>query len=520
MTRIAILSPLIVGILSITTYAEPLTHETAPALSDQELGHLRNFVHLARQKTDDFTGWEGKDQKGMESYRYQIAFMTYALSLQQYHSVPAYRDLYSDAIDRLIVRMLEKPVWDFWEEVSKGSTDWDPDHDADLSGTKDPVGEKNIMYSGHLLHMVALYETLYRDMKWSKPNALTFRWNDDLAFEYDYAELIEIVHQEMLAPRLEGGLDKGAMECEPNLVFPECNQHPALAFELFDYLRNTDYAARTMPAFKNFFKETEMHHPETHHTQANYRIKQNNTLNMPPRGSASADGWTGAFMHVWEPDYIKSLYQKQRDDYIARDEKTGEIRLTPDPTRDLSPAFFANLAMELGDTETAQLLFDYVDKHYASQSDDQGFRLVRNMGDKKFPANNTTDKLMGLARSNRPNGLWKLHNEPWGDLDRIYPLVAKVDFPNVLVRQAVWDADYETLLFILEPLNGGKTRTTFRIENIPTNMIASLDQEGKLIAAIDEHAQASGTLIKNLDPGVIQITTTLNGPTQFTLKAE
>jgi hypothetical protein len=511
---------LFVSILSITTYAEPLTHETAPALTDQELGHLRNFVHLARQKTDDFTGWEGANQKGMEAYRYQIAFTTYALSLQQFHSVPAYRDLYSDTIDRLIVRMLEKPVWEFWEEVSKGSASWDPDHDENLAGTRDPVGEKNIMYSGHLLHMVALYESLYSDMKWSEPNALTFRWNDDLAFEYDYDNLIDIVHQEMMAPRLEHGLDKGAMECEPNLVFPECNQHPTLAFELFDSMRETDYAERTKPIFKNFFEETEMHHADTHHIQRNYMIKQNKTAPMPPKGSASADGWTGAFMHVWEPEYVKSLYEKQRDDYITRDEKTGAITLTPQPTRGLSLAFFANLAIELGDMETAESLFDYADKNYGSQSDDHGFRYVPNMTDKINPINNTTDKLMGLARSNRPNGLSQLHNQPWGEIDRIYPLVAKVDFPNVLVRQAVWDAEHETLLFILEPLDGGKTRTTFRIENIPTNMLASLDQEGKMIAAIDEHAQASGTQIKNLDPGVIQITTTLNGPTRFKLQAE
>lgn len=508
MNRIVILVSLLVSLVSLGVCAEPLTHKTAPQLSDRELGHLRNFVSLARQDLDDFSGWEGKNQKEMEAYRYQIAFTTYALSLQQYLSVPAYRDLYSDTINRLIERMIEKPVWEFWEDVSKGSKMFNPDLKEPLPSTKDPVGKKNIMYSGHLLHMIALYEVLYRDMKWSEPKALTFRWDSDLAFEYDYAELIDIVHEEMIAPRLEGGLDAGAMECEPNLVFPECNQHPTLAFQLFDYLRETDYAERTKPVFKTFFEKTAMHNNKTQHTEMFYMIAQDRTAYMPARGSASADGWTGAFMHVWQPDYIESLYEKQRDDYISRDIETGKIVLAPDPARDLSVAFFAILAMEVGDTDTAKTLFTYAEKHYASETDENGFRYLRDMADPDNPTNNTTDKLMGLARSNRPNGLWRLHNEPWAEADMSYPLLAKVDFPNVLVRQAVWDSDYKTLLFTLESLEGGKTRTTFRIENIQAEMNSTLERDGKLIP----------DAITKIGPEAIEVTAELDGPTRFTLR--
>ncbi len=515
--RVAALMMTALSLLGTTIVrAAPLTHDTAPSLSDAELGHLRNIVSLAQQDLDDWTGFEGRDQKGMEAYRYQIAFMTYALTLQQYNSVPAYRDLYEDTIDRLIARMLEKPVWDFWEEVSQSSRSFDPDYDGPRPAKRDPVGEKNIMYSGHVVHMIALYEMLYRDMKWSAENALSFRWSSDESYDYSYADLVDIINREMLAPRLKNGKDSGAMECEPNLVFPECNQHPTLAFMLFDRLRETDYGSRTKKALKGFFDDTAMNNPETAHTAAYYMVKQDKTLRIPMVNSASADGWTGAFMHAWDPEYINSLYEAQRDSYVLTNSKTGEIRLAPDPSKALGLAFFANYAVEVGDTATAEKLFDYAGTHYKSRSDENGFRYVPTT-DKAYPVNNTTDKILAMARSNRPNGLWKMHNEPFEAEAFNHPLLAHVDFPRVLVRQAVWDDESEALLFVLEPANGSLT-TIFRIENLPTNYLAGLYQNDTWIAAIDEHAQVAGANTRNLAPGEIEIRVTLDGPTRFTLK--
>ena len=502
--------------MALPCWAEELTHETAPGLSDAELGHFQNMVSLAQQELDDWTGFEGRDQKGMEAYRYQIAFTTYALALQQYHSVPAYRDLYQDTIDRLITRMLEKPVWDFWEKVSQSSKSFDPNYDGPLPSKRDPVGEKNIMYSGHVVHMIALYEMLYRDMDWSAENALSFRWSSDESYDYSYADLVDIIYNEMMAPRMEHGRDAGAMECEPNLVFPECNQHPTLAFMLFDRLRETDYGVRTKKALKGFFDDTAMHNPETTHTAAYYMVKQDKTLRIPMVNSAAADGWTGAFMHAWDPEYIESIYEAQRDGYIFTDAKTGKIKLAPGPSKALGLAFFANMAMEVGDTDTADTLFGYATEHYGSESDARGFRYVPST-EKTQPVNNTTDKLMAMARSNRPNGLWKMHNEPFGGEAFNHPLLSHVDFPNVLVKQAVWDDESESLLFTLVPMND-TMGTTFRIENIHTNYLATLFQEGSWIAAVDEHGQVAGKNTRNLDPGEIEIRVTLDGPTRFILR--
>jgi len=78
----------------------------------------------------------------------------------------------------------------------------------------------------------------------------------------------------------------------------------------------------------------------------------------------------------------------------------------------------------------------------------------------------------------------------------------------VLVRQAVWDSDYKTLLFTLESLEGGKTRTTFRIENIQAEMNSTLERDGKLIP----------DAITKIGPEAIEVTAELDGPTRFTLR--
>lgn len=101
-----------------------------------------------------------------------------------------------------------------------------------------------------------------------------------------------------------------------------------------------------------------------------------------------------------------------------------------------------------------------------------------------------------------------------------HPILAQVAYPDVIVRKAVWDADTQTLQFVLEPRKAEGMTTTFRIANIPTNFVARLEQEGRQIAAIDEHGQASGPRVVNRGPGEIEITVDIAGLTEFTIRPE
>jgi Linalool dehydratase/isomerase len=503
--------------LALALASRAFAGEAPRGLSDAELGHQQEFVKLAFQDLDDWSDWEGADQRGMEAYRYQAAFMAYTLALQQYLSVPAYRELHQRTIARLIERILQKPVWDYWEVVSQGKDWYDPDFAGPLPAVRDPVRDRNIMYSGHLVHMAALYEMLYRDMRWDRPGAFTFRWSADEAYVYDLPTLITRIRDEMAA-------GPGGVQCEPNLIFPECNQHPILAFKLFDPLHGTDlYATRTH--FAKLFASAPMVDPATHEVVAFYRVKQhdvlgdlNPTVGMPADlavwpltklgvmsfDSPSACGWTGTFMHGWDRETVERHYPHQREDHVVRDASGAHLR--NDLSAQLSVGHFAALAVEVGDEETANALIETADALYRPEwhegrlvyplraKPDESWRdtLIRwATWDQGGLTTHLTDKLLALARSNRPNGVWKLHNEPWTDADFTYPLVGSVDFPRVLVRRAYWDAERETLHVTLVPGFGAPPSTRFRVTGLDPKRTWAVAGDG---GALDSRAAAPGTL--------------------------
>ncbi len=484
--------------------AESSETPASSSLSDDELGHLVNFARLTNQPLDDWSGWEAHDQEAMESYRYQMAFMAYALALQQYHSVPAWREVHRATLDRLIERMLQKPVWEFWAVVSKTRRQYDPDWEGPQPSQHDPVGKKNIMYSGHLVHMAALYEMFYRDRKWSQPGAFEFRWDANESYKYDLQSLLKVIRAEMLAPREKGGACVAGVECEPNLIFPECNQHPLMAFQLNDALNGTMYYPEARKKLGGFFDCAPMYDPSTGSVANCWRVKQAKVINLPGMPSASADGWTGAFTYSWNPELVRANYEKQKARNIKR-EPNGDLRIAFDPMFELGLGFFALLARELGDEATAQELFAHAEKKYAPIREKGSLHYPVSTKDPKNKVSNTLDRVIALARSNRTEGLTRLHQKPWGDSEFDYPLVEGVDFPRVLVSEARWIADRKTLVIEMLPGYEAPKSAAFRITGLKSGDGWSLLQNGKPVGGIGPDSVASGAVKKGLANGTIEI---------------
>lgn len=522
MNRIARRFSLSILTLASTLAAGPVAAETADAaaapsgMSDAELGHLVRFVDLTNQALDDWSGWEARDQWGMDAYRYQIAFMSYALALQQYHSVPAWREVHRATLDRLMVRMLRKPVWEFWREVSKGKREWDPDWTEPAPSQLDPVAEKNIMYSGHIVHMGALYETFYRDRKWSEPGAIRFEWDENTAFEYDLQKLIGIVHREMLLKDRPGGECVAGVECEPNLIFPECNQHPLLSFMLNDHNAGTSLYPEAVQRLGGFFDCTQMYDPKTKTVAACYRVKQDRMVRIP-MPSASADGWTGAFMHVWRPEMVKDAYERQLPKHVRFD-PNGKPIMAFDPQFELGLAFFASLAVEVGDTETANKLFAYADENYAPVRENFALHYPHRVDVAKDRVCNTTDRILAMARSNRPGGLAKMHLEPWGDEAFEHPIVEGIDFPRVLVREARWNPDRESLIVALLPGRDAPKETKFRISGADGGAHWELERDGEAVGAVGPDGLASGALARGATPGTLDVSIPLEREIRLELR--
>jgi len=352
--------------------------EDYPAIGDEELGQLRWVMKIANQDLSDFTNFQQVDDQGVSACRYSIAFSAYFLALEQYHKFPAWRDGVRVPLDRLIQRMLQKRIWQYWAHESQGVTKFEPNMDRPYPQNLDPVSYGNIMYSGHVGQMINLYQMLYNDLKWDAPGSMVFNWDDKTQFVYDNKKLQEVMFLQMMENPVPG------IECERNAIFPACNTHPMLSWLLYDKTHGTRYFDAAHPLFDKFF-ETQFINPKTHALGAFYLIKQGwvfsawnpkygNKMDpliaeMVKKGvnfnSSGNDGWIATFMHGWNPKLIESLYPYMKKDMV-KNHPDGSATLNTDPlAADAYYAFFTALTAEVGDAKTRDGLLKTIDAQFS-----------------------------------------------------------------------------------------------------------------------------------------------------------
>ena len=138
-----------------------------PAVTAEEWGQLRWMLKLADQDIPDFTNFQSVDEQGVSASRYSLAFGAYFLAAEQYHKFPAWQETIKNAFDRINQKMIDKQVWGYWANESKGITKFEPKMDRPYAENKDPVSLGNIMYSGHLGQMINLYQMLYNAVSYT-----------------------------------------------------------------------------------------------------------------------------------------------------------------------------------------------------------------------------------------------------------------------------------------------------------------------------------------------------------------
>ena len=124
-----------------------------------------------------------------------------------------------------IERMLRRDVWAYSQSKNYwGAKPWAPD----------PCYRENVMYTGHLLQLLALYECFTGDRGyWEK--GFDFVWKDGRHVHYDVKRLIDVTVDQMRTN------PSGGITCEPNLLFFPCNNHPHIALSLFSKLGYGDW---------------------------------------------------------------------------------------------------------------------------------------------------------------------------------------------------------------------------------------------------------------------------------------
>ncbi len=517
--------------------ADGLNPADYPALSTKQMGHVRHMINLANQLDGDFSLMGQMDpvyHMSFHAYQFQFAFAHYALASAHYHYTPAHRDLYQKASARLIKRMIYKEVWDYWAHVSKyditGRTEEGGENvmrtEADWYGWIDPNIKKNIMYSGHLLQMVGLHETLFDDHRYDEPGSLTFRYappeygQKPIEMKYDHNRLAKVIYEQFVDDHFRG------IECERNAIYAECNQHPILGLMSYDLDHGTTFATEVKKGFKKVMVERDYIDPETKTTMYFLKVREDEVI---PATFAWADGWNGHAQHVWDKAFIESIYPAQQKRYIP-----SMLQGAPGEDMGYTASFdfgwFALLASEVGDRETVQTMTDYADAHFNPTWLDGGLMypatpdylynfmrdeagLIRNVG----PV--TGNVLVGFARINPADGLWQIYNRPFDKSHFADPHITDVEYLEANVIQAVYDAEQDALIVTLTPGPVDSEATSFTVRQLDPDKSYTLIRDGRSLGEISGRKRSAPPGGEWQPDGSLRITTELDAPRSYVLQA-
>jgi hypothetical protein len=438
-----------------------------PALDALQNGHIRHIDNISRQLPNDWAhmGTRFSWQEGFESFRYQLAYMAYALGLAHFHRLPAAPGYFRESFDRLVQKMLLPDVWYFWRETSRGGGA--ANLDAPRSpGTVNPVDRDNIMYSAYIQSMSAMYNYLFDDAKYREPGALTFKFDPILfrfeerrEFVYDQDSLNEHLYWRMVESGYLG------IACEPFCTFQICQQPAILGFRLHDFMKGTDRADEVTAGFERAWADFGHFDEEGRY---NTYVRTHVGEVLPNIYGPWSDGWLGALLNMWKPEMVKEHYPEQMARWVV-DQPDGTAYVPPvslmeEAGADISGGSALDFgwccmwASEVGDTELLDRFLAYADKHMNPAWEKGGYYYPRNDnyededGFIEMVSPCAGNALLPYARLNVPDGLWGLYNKPWGRDHFAEPLITEVS-DNVDVLRARYLPEYKKLIFTLAPRN-------------------------------------------------------------------
>jgi hypothetical protein len=471
----------------------------------KEMGMINYLVYLANLQDGDWWGHSTKSYTygggGLHALKYSLSYQFRALALVQYHKTPAYRELYQNALSRILQKYFRQDVWGNWYWTSQGAPALDPDWTGYATPWADPVVNKNIMYSGHVLEMVGLYRMLYGDRKYDAEGSITFTWKPAIptleVFKYNHESIAKIMYNQFMNNPWH------SIECEPNAVFHVCNQTPLLGLLLYDGVNGTNYFPPARDAFLGTFYGVPLFDFATHKGRLPYLVKQNiATTNRDPK--PQDEGNLEMFMNVYLPDFVEEQYPYQ----VAMNpvEEDGTIA-----ANDLD-CWFAWLSAEMGDKDTSDRFLNWADK-YANPVCEKGmYYYPRDDVNKMGPQENN---FLTVARLNIKNGMRIMYNNPWSDAHFAEPYISNVDYPRVLVTQAIYDSGEKRLMVTFVP--GSRVcgeeyahekrsvwKTSFNVNNLDPAKTYFIEKNGAVIGSLMK-GRVKGPGLDWTDDGILTI---------------
>ena len=271
--------------------ADDVTNEL---LSEKELKLIRFVSYLTYFQTTSmnmtWNGWEKNfdgPQLDLGSIRYPLAHIGYTAATLAYRT-PNYRELSLNILNDVIQRMLTIKVWGYIDQYwSKYPT------------FPDPVYHENIMYSGHLLQLIGLYESLSGDFTYDT-QGFDFVWNktsgNTTKFHYSTSKLAEVIYRQMADESSAG------VPCEPGWVYTICQNHPHLGFRLYDINRNDQTNYSTISSkWRHFLIDHALEDVPLYKKDRYFKMLYNKATHVwvPLFAATGNDGWVLAWLSSW-----------------------------------------------------------------------------------------------------------------------------------------------------------------------------------------------------------------------------
>jgi hypothetical protein len=481
-------------------------------LDREQLGHVRHFDNLSRNQRNDWSLMQGKGmgQEDFGGYRFQLAYMAYALALTHRHRLPAAPGLVQPMIQRLIGKILEPEVWLYWRDVSRGGAPFNA-HLVDRLGEEwNPVGRDNIMYSAYVQSMASLHDYLFGDDRYAQPDSLTFRhWSPfwggpEKQFAYDRDSLNDHLYWLMVENGYIG------VACEPNCVFQICNQPAILGFRLHDLITGGALAVEVVEGYERAWADFGRLDADGHYNMM--VLEDSRKVRPNESGAPWVDAWCGALMNMWNSEFVRRNYPRQ----ITRFAVAGEDGLFTVPPQPPGPAltdtcdfgWVTAWTSEMGDAARRDGLLAHADRYMSPAWLNGGLYYPRNDvrsdvdGHRVEIEPMTGNVLLGYARLNVPDGLRGLYNEPWSKEHFEEPALTAVERDIDVSRAEVVDGVLLTRLRRRTDLPAAAGDGTVTISRVVGRGRRRLSMDGAEIAEID------GTTVRQGDgvpPGTVGV---------------
>jgi hypothetical protein len=374
-------------------------------ISLDDLKRMRLLFDRALQPVDEFSGFEWRDQFQTAAVRYQLNFLSYAISMAQHHYLPAATAYVTQAQDNLLAKQGDERIWKYWRYENA----W-----GKLRLGRDPVPSDNIMYSGFIAAQMA-----YARQAKDAPDLCLTRGGDAYK-RYDLDALCSLLNsQYKTAPY-------GLLACEPNWIYPLCNMITATALRAHSQRQSDGNWSEIAPRFRKGLME------EFTNEQGRFVSFRSSVTGIAPPslGGSVMQAFPAFFLNSVFPDLAQQQWEILRNDLRGRNWKrqfwpidVGNYGFS----RASSFAASAAAAVEMGDGETAEKLLELLEDACPTQ------QLSNVLHREK--ASLWAHAAEMIARMGRHNGLAQITaGSSLSAKDR--PHIAHAPYPDVMIAKA------------------------------------------------------------------------------------